>query len=101
MLKHGIDMSKKVLEASGAKVISAFAPVKHAGWHLMGTVRMGGDPKTSVVNKYGQAHAVKNIFVVDSSIFVTSGAVNPVATAQALTLHACEYLNKNLESLVS
>lgn len=101
MLKHGIDMSKKVLEASGAKVISAFAPVKHTGWHLMGTVRMGGDPKTSVVNKYGQAHAVKNIFVVDSSIFVTSGAVNPVATAQALTLHACEYLNKNLESLVS
>jgi choline dehydrogenase-like flavoprotein len=100
MLKHGIDMSKNVLEASGAKVISAFAPVKHAGWHLMGTVRMGADPKKSVVNKYGQAHEVKNIFVVDSSIFVTSGAVNPVATAQALTLHACDYLNKNINDLV-
>ncbi len=100
MLKHGIDMSKKVLEASGAKVISAFAPVKHTGWHLMGTVRMGEDPKKSVVNKYGQAHTVKNIFIIDSSIFVTSGGVNPVATAQALTLHICHYLNKNLESLV-
>ena len=101
ILKHGIDMSKKVLEASGAKVISAFAPVKHTGWHLMGTVRMGDDPKKSVVNKYGQAHAVKNIFIIDSSIFVTSGAVNPVATAQALTLYICNYLNKNLESLIN
>lgn len=100
MLKHGIDMSKKLLESSGARVTSAFAPVKHTGWHLMGTVRMGEDSKKSVVSKYGQAHSVKNIFVVDSSIFVTSGAVNPVATAQALTLYACNYLNNNLEKLV-
>ena len=100
ILKHGLEMSKTVLNAAGASVTSSFAPVKHSGWHLMGTVRMGDDPHNSVVNKYGQAHAVKNLFVVDSSVFVTSGAVNPVATAQALTLWSCDYISRNLETLL-
>lgn len=100
MLKHGIDTSKRVFEAAGAKVVSSFAPVKHTGWHLMGTARMGRSPRDSVVNKYGQAHAVKNLFVVDSSIFVTAGAVNPVATAQALTLMASDFLLRNLDEVV-
>jgi choline dehydrogenase-like flavoprotein len=100
MLKHGIDASKAVFAAAGAKVVSSFAPVRHTGWHLMGTARMGDDPATSVVNRYGQAHAVKNLFVVDSSIFVTAGAVNPVATAQALTLMACDHLQRNLHTLM-
>jgi choline dehydrogenase-like flavoprotein len=101
MLKHGIEMSKTIFSAAGAKVISSFAPVKHTGWHLMGTARMGHDPATSVVNKFGQTHAVKNLFIVDSSIFVTSGAVNPVATAQALTLLACNYIRQNIAELLA
>ena len=100
ILKHGIEMSKTVFSAAGAKVISSFAPVKHSGWHLMGTARMGDDPATSVVNRYGQAHTVKNLFIVDSSIFVTSGAVNPVATAQALTLMICNYIRNNISKLL-
>ena len=98
MIKHGIESSKQVLEAAGAKVVSSFAPVKHAGWHLMGTAKMGKDPKTSVVNRYCQVHRVPNLFIVDSSVFVTSGAVNPVATAQAVTLWACEYISKHKSS---
>lgn len=100
MLKHGIEASKQVFDAAGARVVSSFAPVRHTGWHLMGTARMGSDPDSSVVNRYGQAHAVKNLFIVDSSIFVTAGAVNPVATAQALTLMACDFLHQNLRELV-
>jgi choline dehydrogenase-like flavoprotein len=100
MLKHGIDMSKKVLVASGAKVISAFAPVKHTGWHLMGTARMGDDPNQSVVNRHCQVHGVPNLFVVDSSVFVTSGAVNPVATSQAVTLWACDYISQHKSSFL-
>lgn len=100
MLKHGIDMSKQVFAAGGAKVTSSFAPVRHTGWHLMGTARMGDDPGRSLVNRHGQAHAVNNLFIVDSSIFVTAGAVNPVATAQALTLMICDFINRNLDSLV-
>ena len=100
MLAHGLRMSKEVIEAGGGKVISSFAPVRHTGWHLMGTARMGEDAASSVVNRFGQSHAVKNLFIVDSSIFATAGAVNPVATAQALTLFACEQIKRNLEQLV-
>jgi len=100
MLKHGIARSKELFSVAGAKVVSAFSPVKHAGWHLMGTARMGLDPKTSVVNQHGQAHSIDNLFIVDSSVFVTSGAVNPVATAQALTLKICDELRKNIKELV-
>jgi choline dehydrogenase-like flavoprotein len=99
MLTHAIDMSKQVFAAAGAKVISSFAPVRHTGWHLMGTARMGDDPATSVVNRNGQAHAVRNLFVVDSSVFVTSGGVNPVATAQAITLMATDWLARNLDAV--
>jgi choline dehydrogenase-like flavoprotein len=95
ILTHGINASKQVLEAAGARVISSFAPVKHTGWHLMGTARMGDNPQTSVVNRFGQVHGVKNLFVVDSSAFVTSGAVNPVATAQAYTLWSCDHIMKH------
>lgn len=96
MLKHGVEASKQLLTAAGAKVTASFAPVRHAGWHIMGTARMGRDPRHSVVNPQGQAHAVKNLFIVDSSVFVTSAAVNPVATSQALTLYLCEHILKQL-----
>lgn len=101
MLTHGINACKQVLEAAGAKVTSSFAPVKHTGWHLMGTARMGDDPATSVVNRHCQVHGVRNLFVVDSSVFVTSGAVNPVATAQAVALWSCDHLARNQEALLA
>ncbi len=100
ILSHGIERSKTIFEAAGAKVISSFAPIKNTGWHLMGTARMGDKATSSVVNKFGQTHAVKNLFIVDSSIFVTAGAVNPVATAQAVTLFTCEYIKQNLRQLL-
>jgi choline dehydrogenase-like flavoprotein len=100
MLAHGVEQSRAVVRAAGGKVLAAFAPVRNTGWHLMGTTRMGQDPASSVVNRYGQTHAVKNLFVVDSSIFVTAGAVNPVATAQALTLHACDHIRQHWQALL-
>jgi choline dehydrogenase-like flavoprotein len=101
MLKHGLESSKQVLQAAGGKVTTAFAPVKHTGWHLMGTACMGDDPDQSVVNKYCQVHGVSNLFVVDSSVFVTSGAVNPVATAQAITLLACDFICQQKSGQIS
>ena len=65
----------------------------------MGTACMGTNPQKSVVNKYGQAHQVKNLFIVDSSVFVTSGAVNPVAKAQAITLFASKYIRENASKI--
>lgn len=86
MLGHGIKRAEELMVAAGAIKTLSFAPVKLAGWHLMGTAKMGCDPKLSVVNNKGQSHDVSNLFVADSSIFVTSGAVNPAATIQALAL---------------
>jgi len=96
ILAHGLERSREVLEAAGGRVVSAFAPVRNTGWHLMGSARMGADPKTSVVNASGQAHAVENLFILDMSVFPTSGAVNPVATAQAVTLKFCDDLRSYL-----
>ena len=45
--------------------------------HLLGTARMGEDPATSVVDSYGRAHDVDNLYIADGSIFVTSGSANP------------------------
>ena len=52
----------------------------------MGTARMGTNPARSVVNEWGRSHDVRNLFIVDGSIFVTSGGVNPTRTIQALAL---------------
>ena len=101
MLKHGMNASKQVFHAAGATVTSSFAPIKYTGWHLMGTARMGDDPCQSVVNRYCQVHGISNLFIVDSSVFVTSGAVNPVATAQAVTLWACDFILKSKNTLLS
>ncbi len=60
--------------------------------HESGTVRMGNDPKTSVLNKYCQAHDVKNLFVTDAATFVTSPDKNPTLTILALSWRASEYL---------
>ncbi|ODB43103.1 choline dehydrogenase [Pseudoalteromonas sp. BMB] len=100
MLEHGIEQTKKLFAEAGAKISAAHYPVKHAGWHLMGTTKMGADKTNSVVNEHGQAHEVSNLFIVDSSVFITSGAVNPVATAQALTLKFCDHISKNIKSWV-
>ena len=53
---------------------------------------MGGDPKTSVLNRYNQSHDVPNLFVTDGSSFVSNGCQNPTLTMMALTVRACDYI---------
>ena len=60
--------------------------------HEVGTTRMGDDPKTSVVNKYCQAHDVKNLFVADGGPFVTNADKNVTWTILALSMRTCEYI---------
>jgi choline dehydrogenase-like flavoprotein len=60
--------------------------------HQNGTCRMGHDPQTSVVNRFGQAHDPDNLFIVDGSLFVTSGGRNPALTIQALAFWASDYI---------
>ncbi len=60
--------------------------------HEIGTARMGSNPKTSVQNKYCQAHDVKNLFVTDGAAFVSNADKNPTLTILALSWRASEYL---------
>jgi choline dehydrogenase-like flavoprotein len=63
--------------------------------HLMGTCRMGDDPSASVVNQWGQAHDVPNLFVYDGSVFVTSAGFNPTGTICAVALRSVKHLIAN------
>ncbi|OLD19662.1 MAG: GMC family oxidoreductase [Acidobacteriales bacterium 13_1_40CM_3_55_5] len=60
--------------------------------HEIGTARTGSNPKTSVLNKYCQAHDVKNLFVTDGAAFVSNADKNPTLTILALSWRASEYL---------
>jgi choline dehydrogenase-like flavoprotein len=60
--------------------------------HEVGTTRMGDDPKRSVLNKYSQAHDVKNLFVVDAGSFVSQADKNPTWTIMALSMRASDYI---------
>lgn len=100
MLRHGVERAVEVLQAAGAREILHFdAPVRPTGWHQLGTARMGLDPERSVVNEWGRSHDVKNLFIIDGSVFVTSGGVNPTATIQAWALYVAEAMKQRLANL--
>jgi choline dehydrogenase-like flavoprotein len=89
MLEHGGKMARQALDASGAVEILDSGVIQPA-FHLLGTARMGKDPKKSVVNAWHRAHDVQNLYIVDGSSFPTSAAVNPTSTIGALALRAAD-----------
>ena len=99
MLQHSIDRATEILYAAGATDVLSESPISAGGWHLMGTARMGLDPESSVVNEWGRSHDVKNLFIVDGSIFVTSAGVNPTSTIQALALYIADAMKQRLANL--
>jgi len=62
--------------------------------HEMGGVRMGHDPKTSLLNKWNQLHACKNVFVTDGACMTSTGTQNPSLTYMALTARAVDHAVK-------
>jgi choline dehydrogenase-like flavoprotein len=85
------DRALEVLEAAGATRAWAH-PVQpqNIGAHLLGTCRMGADPKASVVDADHRTHDVRNLFICDGSSFVTSGRGQPTMTIQALAFRAAD-----------
>jgi choline dehydrogenase-like flavoprotein len=64
--------------------------------HQLGTVRFGADPKSSVLDPWCKAHELDNLYVVDTSFFVTSAAVNPTLTTVANALRVGDHLLERL-----
>ena len=95
LIEFHLARAKEAMQASGAVHMSVTPLMRDCGWHLMGTARMGNDPRTSVVNQYGQAHDVPNLFVYDGSVFVTSSGFNPTGTICAVALRAVKHLIAN------
>ena len=60
--------------------------------HEVGTTRMGDSPATSVLNRYCQAHDVRNLFVADAGPFVSNANKNPTWTILALAMRTSEYI---------
>lgn len=87
------DKAVQIMQAAGAKEVWR-NPVEGGTVqaHLLGTCRMGNDPKTSVVDKYHRAHDVPNLFICDGSSFVSSGRGQPTMTIQALAFRASEHI---------
>ncbi|USG61573.1 GMC family oxidoreductase [Sneathiella marina] len=99
MLDHSIARGTEILEAAGARNITSQSPLPYAGWHLLGTARMGTDPQKSVVNEWGRSHDIKNLFIADGSVFVTSGGVNPTSTIQAISLYVADQIKTRIYDL--
>jgi choline dehydrogenase-like flavoprotein len=83
LIAFHIARASESLRAAGAVALRV-EPTHGTSSHLMGTARMGDDPAASVVDRWGRAHDVPNLYVVDSSVFVTAGGVNPGPTIAAL-----------------
>jgi choline dehydrogenase-like flavoprotein len=99
LLKDMSGASAEMLEAAGARDIEPFIEDNPPGLtiHEMGTARMGNDPQSSVLNKYNQAHDIKNIFVTDGACMTSSSCVNPSITYMALTARACDHAVREMK----
>jgi choline dehydrogenase-like flavoprotein len=98
-MKFFIDRSVEILQAAGAREVWADqVSDSRGGAHARGTCRMGNDPSKSVVNKFGRAHDVPNLFVVDGSNLVTGGRNHPTMTISALAYRAADHLVRAAKS---
>ena len=91
-LDYTLDRMVEMHEAAGATHVFRQPLWKEAPGHVLGTARMGDDPERSVVDRFCRSHDVPNLFIVDGSVMVTSGAVNPTATIAALALRTAEHI---------
>jgi choline dehydrogenase-like flavoprotein len=99
-VRHMQETFREIIETMGGTPIGSM-PDKDEGYgisaggqiiHEVGSTRMGDSPRTSVLNKYCQAHEVKNLFIADGGPFVTNADKNVTWTILALSMRTCEYI---------
>jgi len=88
--------------AAGA-IATEKAPIGTMGpaTHAYGGTRMGDNPDTNVVNRWGFSHEVPNLGILGASVMGTSGARNPTLTAQALAWRTADHLAKNWKTIAA
>ncbi|WP_135828361.1 GMC family oxidoreductase [Halorussus halobius] len=96
-LRRANEIQRAVLDELGVDVAWTVGPEETGpAYHHMGTTRMGTDPDESVVNPRLRTHDLRNLSVASSSVFVTSGAMNPTLTIAALALKAADHVDERL-----
>lgn len=98
-LKDFLTQGAEMLDKSGCKEITANDSKQAPGLdiHEVGGVRMGKDPKTSLLNKWNQLHACPNVFITDGACMTSTGTQNPSITFMALTARAATYAVNELK----
>jgi choline dehydrogenase-like flavoprotein len=93
LLKDFLQQGAEMLEKAGVKDIVAHDSKQAPGLdiHEMGGIRMGNDPKTSLLNKWNQFHHAPNVFVTDGACMVSTSSQNPSLTFMALTARAADH----------
>ena len=99
MVKDFIEQFTEMYTKAGFTNIRSRDTKQPAGLdiHEMGGCRMGSDPKTSMLNKWNQMHAVKNVFVTDGASMTSTSTQNPSLTYMALTARAVDYAVKEMK----
>ena len=96
MRDHAYRQGAAIYDAVGA--VRTFPTPPYPSTHNLGTNRMSERPRDGVVNRWGQAHDVANLFVSDGSQFTTGGAENPTLTIVALALRQADYIAEQMQS---
>jgi choline dehydrogenase-like flavoprotein len=99
MLKDFFEQGKEILAIAGCRNILTRDSGQAPGLdiHEMGGIRMGHDPKTSMLNGNNQLHACRNVFVTDGSCMTSTGNQNPSLTFMAITARAANIAVEQLK----
>ena len=100
MIKDFLEQLTEMYTKAGFTNIETFDSKQAPGLdiHEMGGVRMGHDPKTSLLNKWNQLHHCKNVFVTDGACMTSTATQNPSLTYMALTARAADFAFKALKA---
>jgi choline dehydrogenase-like flavoprotein len=90
MREHEYAAGERIQEAAGAVRVNRVTP--YPSTHNLGTARMSARPEDGVVDRWGRAHEVPNLFVSDGSTFTTGGAANPTLTIAALAIRQGQHI---------
>jgi choline dehydrogenase-like flavoprotein len=90
MRSHAYSQGSALYDAVGA--VRTFPTPPYPSTHNLGTNRMSEKPSDGVVNKWGQTHDIKNLFVSDGSQFTTGAAENPTLTIVTLAIRQADYI---------
>jgi choline dehydrogenase-like flavoprotein len=96
MREHAWSAGEALYESVGA--VRTIRTPPYPATHNLGTARMSERPEDGVVNRFGQAHDVPNLFVSDASQFTTGAAANPTLTIVALAIRQAEYIADQLRT---